>query len=1171
MPNKDSFTFSDKLKKSKSLPLSKRIPSRSGGDGKAKRTLIQRAQRDLPFIIVAAAALLLLPLLSRNSGTDYVSGLDNLGYDNFVGDGGHGLDYIPGDGDIVPADRRNPLDMIITNKGHQDTPAMEEDEYEPPTSSMIDDNRRESFSHEEVTSKPNISTYGKAAKGGIRNSATRKPTELGALRNRNLSFGNGNGGLTRNLAIGGAPTRNAGPNAPRAGVRPVALQPMTTSGAGRVLTGDNLYRERDRAIGALNQGPAKQALFEAQLRDVDGSPLGAAGDPRAAAARLASQGTVPDHKFNYTNQKPWWWDMMQERSQKLWELWNYNWQKALSDSLIKVATNLGMCLLTGSEDGSVKFFLGKKGGDKDVCCLIDGMELCAGDIGDYTSSTSGSGDNKETTNNSFSSIQSFCKDHGAKTYISESGRKNALQTRLGCLGIDAGKMKWASGTKYSQDCDGVNNIPLTYKVSANRKADNKERKFKEQKFVVYVKARIRDEVKRKSVKTGTNDGEFVIALSSSLGGYNTYTLHQDQIDRISANCEITRIGSFKARGNKKTVANKVDDYISDELDADGNIKGKVAQQWDYCESGNFPEGGYIDETSIQKDIKAKKGATAEIGTVCPVWNAISNFKDQNANGMTCEQPDPAAPRIDRLAETTYSVTLSNPPTLNRDGKPTSHVFAVFVETVQGARGADGKGTATKIQWIAKDTDMQKTKNADGSVTYTTVMRAGKAGTSTDHETIKSVPGIGKVYWIMTNKENLPVKVGDDLPANTLDIPVDTIVGPTAGKRYTACYYKWSCSGEECSNAPGPHPDDFEGDLCVESKDAPYKFFNALKLPASSLQVGEDIFVKIKEEQATAEEKSGFLKKLNITEDEECDANIGKAINDGKIKVCTPICKNKLENMLKKRLPDGKGGDPLGELDTVSAIPGFDDILNLVGTDNINPLCPDCNSTPEVIEKKCNIASRLLYKNASIDVNDDTNTFNQIVSSFKSCLEEISNNNNPNGFTQNLYAYGFTSKDGDGYRKENGKGIGCPIPTDIQKSGNLPKEGGISYYSAGSRKIFVNESDRKLCNKALSEDRIIYLLQNVLDQMPEELTSKVNITVQDDYNSSLIGFPTVYPTSKVNKYNRYETRTVNPTAPSSKIHLAIEAKGCGSSGNTGRADKDRLTILSTTPVACDTRN
>ncbi|MDD6173485.1 MAG: hypothetical protein PUB86_04275, partial [Elusimicrobia bacterium] len=134
MPNKDSFTFSDKLKKSKSLPLSKRIPSRVGGDGKAKRTLIQRAQRDLPFIIVAAAALLLLPLLSRNSGVEYPDGSADR-YENWVGDGS--TDWIgSGDGDLVPTTGyRNPLDYIVTPKSGEESSIHQS--YDPGESSEL--------------------------------------------------------------------------------------------------------------------------------------------------------------------------------------------------------------------------------------------------------------------------------------------------------------------------------------------------------------------------------------------------------------------------------------------------------------------------------------------------------------------------------------------------------------------------------------------------------------------------------------------------------------------------------------------------------------------------------------------------------------------------------------------------------------------------------------------------------------------------------------------------------------------------------------------------------------------------------------------------------------------------------------------------------------------------
>ncbi|MBQ3933984.1 MAG: hypothetical protein II726_02200 [Elusimicrobiaceae bacterium] len=111
MPNKDSFTFSDKLRKSKSVPLSKRLPSIVGGKNTQKRTLVQRAQRDLPFILVAALALLLLPFLSRN-GSDDIAGTGDIQW-------GSELEDAPsfqegGYNDIQPSGAmKDPLDLIL--------------------------------------------------------------------------------------------------------------------------------------------------------------------------------------------------------------------------------------------------------------------------------------------------------------------------------------------------------------------------------------------------------------------------------------------------------------------------------------------------------------------------------------------------------------------------------------------------------------------------------------------------------------------------------------------------------------------------------------------------------------------------------------------------------------------------------------------------------------------------------------------------------------------------------------------------------------------------------------------------------------------------------------------------------------------------------------------------
>lgn len=941
MPNKDSFTFSDKLKKSKSLPLSKRIPSRVGGDGKAKRTLIQRAQRDLPFIIVAAAALLLLPLLSRNSGVEYPDGSVDR-YENWVGDGS--TDWVgSGDGEIVPSTGyRNPLEYIITPKSGEDTPIHET--YEPGESSEIS-SAQSSFMDE----KPARETYKPAVKPAIRNAVQRKATAIGAFRNRSMSFGGSGSGLTRNLAIGGAPTTNGKAASVRAGVRPVALQPLKSAGAGRVLTGEGLYAEAARSLGALNQGPAKQALFEAQLRDVDGSPLGAAGDPRKAAARLASQGGVPDHKFHYTNQKPWWWDMMQERSQKLWELWNYNWQKALSDSLIKISTNLAMCLLTGSEDGSVKNFLGIKGGSKDVCCLVDGMELCAGDIGDYTSSSTGSGDSKETTNNSFSSIQAFCKEHNAKTYISESGRKNALQARMECLGLKAGKLSGLSGTQYQGSCDSVNQTPLVYKASATRKADGKRRAGKEEKIVVYVKAKPRD----KDVKTGTSNNEFVIALERT----NNFTLSEKELLEISKNCKITRVGSFVAKGSKKKndkktgqyndsntpaaekpmtqdqIAAKIaalekqkvvapkgqelteaqkqanaaidkqisqlesgrytvndsgkesaqDEAASTEEFVNEYLRGVVNAQYNYCAGKVAKPATFMDETGIQKDIKKKTDISAEVDGVCEVWRADGYFKDPKANALSCDTPDSVS--VSPLAESDFHATVINP-----DEK--DNIFAIFVEYVQTGAVKEGN-IAPVVKDIRVGKDMAKKEgsaNINGTlmktVTYTAPsFRPGKSTSSTEDNTNKAKPGRGKVFWIMTNKASPNVHPGDVVEGKSLDqVSITDLIGPTAGQKNTVCYYKWGCNGEECEEAPST--DNF----CVEND----KLYKAVKV--------ENFNIK---KAATPLTDAEVLEAAKA--DKECGEDVAKFKENQP--QCDPICKYE-EEALKGNfgiLPNNRDG------------------------------------------------------------------------------------------------------------------------------------------------------------------------------------------------------------------------------------------------------------------------
>lgn len=493
MPNKDSFTFSDKLKKSKSLPLSKRIPSKVGGDGKAKRTLIQRAQRDLPFIIVAAAALLLLPILSRDSGTGYVDAVDGR-YDGIpIEEHGSGIEYgsgLGGSQDLAPSTGfRNPLDLIIRKSGDDEelsgmraaaNTGFDDEDDTPPVRSTPT----------YTAPKPRATqTYAPAAKQSVRRSVVRKPTEIKALRNSKTIGGGPGGGVTRTLAIGTG-ARSGGASSPREGVRPVALQPMASAGrGGRSMTGENLYAEAARSAGAMNRGPSKGALFDAQLRNVDGSPLGAGGmGPIGGAGSRPGTGGAPSNKNSYKPQLPWWWDFEKQKLMKMWELWNYNFQKAASDAIIKVATGLALCLATGSEDGSVKKFLGEAGGKPDYACFKDGKELDdLGTLDDLAtvipSQTSGSGKDKEEkpADGLWENYKTNCAEAGGVVRKTSSKRKNMLDVRLRCLGLKykdtwLGRIFKKAQFSEREDCFGMSSANGEYRfelISSKKKYKNK--------------------------------------------------------------------------------------------------------------------------------------------------------------------------------------------------------------------------------------------------------------------------------------------------------------------------------------------------------------------------------------------------------------------------------------------------------------------------------------------------------------------------------------------------------------------------------------------------------------------------------------------------------------------------------------------------------------------------
>ena len=472
---KDSFTFSDKLKKSKTLPLSKRIPSRVGGEVKAKRTLFERAQRDLPFIIVAALALLLLPFLSRESGdVDTPSVVWGDGGDSYIEDFNKPESS---EGEIALSSFRNPLDLIIRH-GEKDGSARDAiDTYgagDGEESSSDYSSSRSSYGSEEYSTSPATSRYGKTVKRTIRNSVNRVPTAIGSLRAGSMVSPGAGSGVGHSMALGSR-AKDGAPKVQGPGVRPVALQPLQAAGKGRNLTGnDALYAEAARSIGAFNRPGAKQALMEAQLKDVDGKPL---GDTKGAAAgagpnRPGAGGNLANN-WNHSPLKPWWWDMMQKRSQMRWELWHYNWEKMASDSLIKLTAGLASCLITGSNDFAVGKFLGSPGGGVDICCRTSfGEEICAGDLTDFASTTTGTGKDKETSNHAIDALRMVCPAN-AEFYPTQASRKSALDVRLRCLGLKLSELKNMTQVRRSAVCVNMYGDPMQVNISVKR--NNKER------------------------------------------------------------------------------------------------------------------------------------------------------------------------------------------------------------------------------------------------------------------------------------------------------------------------------------------------------------------------------------------------------------------------------------------------------------------------------------------------------------------------------------------------------------------------------------------------------------------------------------------------------------------------------------------------------------------------
>ena len=630
MPNKDSFTFSDKLRKTKSVPLSKRLPSIVGGQNKQKRTLVQRAQRDLPFILVAALALLLLPFLSR-TGSDDIASTGDLAWNTMADD----RSFMEGSGnEIMPAgSMSDPLDLILRPRSAVETSGVTagsgadatKNAYGSGSDSRYGDGSGSSYSRRSrdysssgsssSSSRPDYSTrksydeqyttkttkapattkYGAKTRPSIRKSFERKGTEIKALRTSQMPSNKGATGIGHSLPIGQGPTRT--PNTSfREGVRPVALQRMESQGGvGRRATGENLYAEASRSIGAMNTGgPAKSNLLAAQLRDVDGrlTPEGPGfgGSGATGSGTMPGSSGGPNNQNGYSVQKPWWWDMMQTRSQKMWELLYYKPREIWYTNMYNYASQLMNCLFTGNKDGDVSTMFGKGASDSDWMCVRDGKEIMVRYNKQKTKKTKDK-DGNSTEETIDSDWFLTCDKRGGETIEKKKDAKSFLDVRAECVGLDV-VIDWLKDiikhTNYDSDCSGINNDPAEFTLNISRaNAKGKHNTKREEKLqnrtVIALLAKTTENTNYSSISSvssnagatpsetlGTSQNitqgtEFVVYIQN---GNKLSSAGQDLVTAFRngdyKNCKLTKLVAFTSKKGSETVSEYVGEYNADQ-------------------------------------------------------------------------------------------------------------------------------------------------------------------------------------------------------------------------------------------------------------------------------------------------------------------------------------------------------------------------------------------------------------------------------------------------------------------------------------------------------------------------------------------------------------------------------------------------------------------------------
>lgn len=381
--NKDSFTFSDKIKNSKpmgSKSFANRVSSKIGSDGKPRQTLFERTRRDAPFFIAALVALLLLPFLYKYSGQVSEEPMVTPGSEESVFDPErYGFDTATGnpDGQIAQFAGRDSLSLI---KMGDDTSATDEvtNDYIPSHDGY--DASQESSTSTEVEEN-NTNIYKRAAAPATRAAFRRAATKINPLSSAGLTS-RGGSRLGVGMWGGGMKTaaRKVGASGPRNSPKPVSLQPLQAAGKpSRTSFGSGSAAEARRSKDAMSKANAMQALMDAQMKPVQPGKIGGLGGGSFGPG--GGKGNL-DRKFTYNGKEPWWWDMMKTRSQKEWEAKfnrKWDWIKWKDKMLQGFLNGIFSCLATGTDDWSMGKMFGAEAdaGKEPTCCGKKASKIAA--------------------------------------------------------------------------------------------------------------------------------------------------------------------------------------------------------------------------------------------------------------------------------------------------------------------------------------------------------------------------------------------------------------------------------------------------------------------------------------------------------------------------------------------------------------------------------------------------------------------------------------------------------------------------------------------------------------------------------------------------------------------------------------------------------------------------